>query len=162
MGIVKFKFEGKTYKGRPLRSYKREMSAWYAMIYRCYNPRDVSYIKYKAAGITVCRAWRDSFLEFLKHIGPCPDPKLTLDRKNGKKGYCPGNIRWASRLEQSRNTKANWKLSGTESLQQLASKLGIPAGTLYSRIARGWSLKEAITIPRLPVGTNRSTTKRLR
>lgn len=47
--------------------------------------------------------WIDDFRAFLAHIGPAPDPRLSLDRIDNNRGYEPGNVRWATASEQARN-----------------------------------------------------------
>lgn len=73
------------------------------MIGRCHEPSNGSYHKYGAKGITVCPAWRDSFIAFYQHIGPRPTSRHTIDRIDGTKGYEPGNVRWATYSEQNLN-----------------------------------------------------------
>ena len=51
----------------------------------------------------MCPEWAKSFMAFFSHIGPKPSPGLTLDRIDNEKGYEPGNVRWATREQQTRN-----------------------------------------------------------
>ena len=53
--------------------------AWQAMISRCTNPRHPAWDDYGGRGITVCDRWVESFLAFLKDMGPC-HKGLSLDR----------------------------------------------------------------------------------
>ena len=76
---------------------------WRKMIARCTNPADKDYRYYGARGITVCDAWRD-FETFYRDTGD-PPSGMTLDRIDCDKGYGPGNVRWATRLEQTRNRR---------------------------------------------------------
>lgn len=88
----------------------RERKIWRAMISRCHNPNSSGYHKYGARGIRVCREWKKSFDAFLSHVGYCPSKAHTIDRINGRKGYRPGNVRWATHQEQGankRNSNAN-------------------------------------------------------
>lgn len=84
---------------REYRIYKNIMS-------RCFNRNVPSYPRYGGRGVTVCKRWLggDGFANFLADMGPAPSPLHTVERKNGDKGYAPGNCRWATRAEQSRNT----------------------------------------------------------
>ncbi len=55
--------------------------------------------------VEVYAGWLDDFEAFYAHIGPCPNPKYTLDRINPWRGYEPGNVRWADRKTQATNQK---------------------------------------------------------
>ena len=59
-------------------------------------------------GVALHEPWRHDFLAFEQYIlslGPKPTPQHTLDRIENAKGYEPGNLRWASKSEQSQNRK---------------------------------------------------------
>jgi hypothetical protein len=73
------------------------------MITRCENPNTNVAQHYIAKGIKVCPHWRESFESFLADVGEPPSEKHSLDRIDGDKSYEPGNVRWATKLEQSRN-----------------------------------------------------------
>lgn len=77
--------------------------SWSAMKQRCFNPKNSKYSYYGGAGITVCERWLN-FQNFLDDMGASWKPGLTLDRfPNGKGNYEPGNVRWATKREQSLN-----------------------------------------------------------
>lgn len=88
---------------------------WQQMIKRCGNPRDRSWRWYGARGIKVCARWRGSFEAFLTDVGERPPgrngsrPLYTLDRINNDGDYEPGNVRWATESEQSRNRRSRWR-----------------------------------------------------
>ena len=70
---------------------------------RCTNPAYKQYTDYGGSGITVCERWK-SFENFLADMGYRPE-EMSLDRINPFGNYEPSNCRWATRLEQNRNTK---------------------------------------------------------
>lgn len=81
-----------------------EYVAWKAMIQRCEYPKAQHYDRYGGSGIRICSEWRSSFETFLRDMGRKPSKNHSLDRFPDQKGnYEPGNCRWATRTEQSRN-----------------------------------------------------------
>lgn len=49
--------------------------------------------------------WRMSFDTFLAHIGLPPSALHQIDRINNNKGYVPGNLRWATRVQNCNNRR---------------------------------------------------------
>jgi hypothetical protein len=122
------------------------------MIYRCHNPNHVGYPKYGGRGVAVCARWRNSFDSFLVDVGQRPSPKHTLDRFPDQNGnYEPGNVRWATTVEQARNKGDNKVVEfrgRKQSLAAWADELGFNYFTLWSRIEKsGWSVERAFTTP---------------
>lgn len=83
-----------------------EYKTWQQMKERCLNPTGKDFPKYGGRGITVCDAWKNSFEDFLAHVGTRPNGCKSLDRINNDGNYEPGNVRWATQAQQSRNTSA--------------------------------------------------------
>ena len=89
-------------------SLTSEYHAWQQAIQRTTNPNNSRWKDYGGRGITIAPEWLgdSGFEEFYAHIGPKPDPELTLDRINNDGGYQPDNVRWADRLTQTHNRRA--------------------------------------------------------
>lgn len=92
------------YRGRIIMRQPSQLrDVWRSMRHRCNNPKRWDYKHYGGRGVKVCKRW-DSYELFAADVGPHPGKGLTLDRIDGSKGYEPGNVRWASRTVQSRNS----------------------------------------------------------
>lgn len=111
------------------------------MISRCENPKVEMYPRYGGRGISVYARWRESFEAFLSDVGQRPSPKHSLDRFPDNNGnYEPGNVRWATVAEQSRNRSTNVFVvyeGQRMCLADLAEKLGITPQQLQQRRKRG-------------------------
>jgi hypothetical protein len=127
-----------------------EYGQWKRMLQRCTDTNVPEYHRYGGRGITVCERWHD-FRVFLADMGRRPFHGATLERVNNDLGYEPGNVRWATRKEQARNTATNRRLTfngETLSMPEWADRLGIAYGMLRSRIQSGWPVERALTEPR--------------
>jgi hypothetical protein len=71
---------------------------------RCNNPNDGDFKYYGARGIQVCARW-DSFWNFVEDAGDKPSAEYSLDRIDNDSDYRPGNVRWATPLEQAHNRR---------------------------------------------------------
>lgn len=125
-----------------------EYWAWQSMKRRCLNPKNRYYCNYGGRGIKVCDRWIHSFENFFADVGPKPSPKHTIDRKNNDGNYEPGNVRWATRLEQMANTRRSRMITHggkTLSLSQWSRELGIPCSRLAFRLKRDIAFADAIS-----------------
>lgn len=89
---------GNARRGPKPRSY----TTWCGMKARCTNPNNVSYHRYGGRGVTVCERWMNSYVAFLEDLGE-PESHQTLDRIDPDGHYEPGNVRWATSVQQARN-----------------------------------------------------------
>ena len=51
----------------------------------------------------MCAEWLHDFAAFFDHVGPRPGPGYSIDRIDPDGDYAPGNVRWATALEQRHN-----------------------------------------------------------
>lgn len=112
---------------------------WQEMLSRCGNPDNKSYTDYGGRGISVCDRWAASFLNFAQDMGARPGPAFTIDRKDNNGNYEPGNCRWATKVEQTRNRRnaVTVTLQGTtKPLKVWCEELGINYFTAHRKIRR--------------------------
>jgi hypothetical protein len=74
------------------------------MIQRVTNPRHPRFAAYGGRGISISPDWRASYPTFLRDVGPRPEGH-TLDRIDVDGNYVPGNVRWATPLQQRHNQR---------------------------------------------------------
>jgi hypothetical protein len=126
----------------------REYCIWEGMKARCQNPKSSGYKYYGGRGIKVAPEFQ-TFEGFFGHLGPCP-PKHTIDRIENDGHYAPGNVRWATKKVQMRNTRANrrYEFDGqTFTIVEWSELTGLPVGTIVGRLRLGWNLHRVFTTP---------------
>lgn len=138
---------GQAKAGQPTAEY----GVWRNMVGRCYGSRDKDYRYYGSRGITVCPEWRESFEAFFTHVGKRPSAKHSIDRIDNDKGYEPGNVRWATRVQQMRNRRNVRMLTfqgRTMSRPDWADEIGVTPSALRQRILTlKWTVERALTTP---------------
>jgi hypothetical protein len=122
---------------------------WRTMKDRCLNSKSKNFARYGGRGIKVCRRWM-TFANFLADMGPRP-PGATLDRYPNNNGdYEPGNCRWATRKENSRNRSDNRLLTfngQTRTLAEWVETSGLSLATLQGRLRMGWTDEQILATP---------------
>jgi len=136
-----------TEEQRLIRSMK---SAWSMTRQRCYNPKTKDYPHYGGRGIRICDRWLESFDNLLSDMGVRPQGH-TLERKDNDGPYSPSNCVWATRSQQSKNTRKVTRITykgETLTASEWASRLGIKSRTLRRRLRDlGYSVEDAMTKP---------------
>ena len=90
------------YKHHPLRSLHN------GVVRRCTDPKNKDYPRYGGAGVQLWEPWRNRgrFIQDVeREIGPRPSPLHSIDRIDAHGNYEPGNVRWATPLEQRHNQR---------------------------------------------------------
>lgn len=131
-------------------THSPEYAAWDGMIGRCCRKSHDRFPLYGGRGIRVCRRWRRSFEAFFADMGPKPSQAHSIDRIDSNKNYEPGNCRWATSFEQSRNRRSNRMISAfgrTQCLADWVLESGLHGSTIAARLARGMSPEAALSEP---------------
>ncbi len=131
-----------------------EYNSWQSMKARCCNPNTIGYANYGGRGVSVYQDWKDpetGFANFIAYMGAKPTPTHTIDRYPDKDGnYEPGNVRWATPTEQSRNIRTNVNITyngKTQCIAAWAGEVGLTPNALYYRLSSGWPLEKALCTP---------------
>lgn len=128
-----------------------EYETWVRMIQRCHNSHNPGYKWYGARGIAVTDAWRASFNQFLRDMGPRPAPQYSIERVDNEKGYQPDNCIWADPRTQANNQRKNRLITWngkTQTLAEWSRQTGLSISAIHKRLTYfGWSVDEALTIP---------------
>jgi hypothetical protein len=116
---------------------------------RCNNPNVEHYETYGGRGISVCKDWENSFLNFyIWSMNNGYNKNLTIDRIDVNGNYEPNNCRWVTNKEQARNTRRNRVLTynnETHCISEWAEIKNIKPSTLLRRLDLGWSIEKALT-----------------
>ncbi|MDR7135257.1 hypothetical protein J2X06_002466 [Lysobacter niastensis] len=126
-------------KGKLYQRYASEFSSWKRAMYS------------RQDGVSFDKAALGDFRNWLLHLGPRPRGRrtrdYTADRVDLRKGYEPGNLRWASIAEQNRNRRiAKWiDWSGNRySRRGFAKLLGVPYKRICKQLERNWPISRIV------------------
>lgn len=108
---------------------------------RCYNKKNKDYPRYGAVGI---KCFFKNWAALSKDLGPKPSKSHTVDRIDSCGHYEKGNVRWATRLEQSRNRKS--VLLCVDSVKEIKEKLSraVPVSILAAQYGVSYLVIRAI------------------
>lgn len=140
-------------QGTHLMTNTKVFSVWNGMRDRCSNVKNESYPHYGERGITVCAEWTNSFEAFYEHVSKlphCGEEGYSIDRINNDGNYEPGNVQWATLVEQRRNQRNNRFITidgVTRTAVEWAEIVGIASCTIRKRLNSGWSEYDAVFKP---------------
>lgn len=131
----------------------RLFSCWCAMKQRCYSENHPVYRYYGERGIRICDEWLNSFEAFHDwSMSNGYNYGLTIERNEVNGNYEPGNCSWATRKQQSNNTRQCVVVEAFGERMNLtqwveSGKSVVSRETLGHRIKSGWSPEKALTKP---------------
>lgn len=130
----------------------RLYKTWQDMKSRCFRRANKDYMLYGGRGITVCKEWLHDFQTFHDWaiVNGYENP-LEIDRINTNGNYEPSNCRFATRKEQTNNTRSNRFLSyngEVHTMSEWCDKLGFSYTVVRSRLNQcHWSVEKALSTP---------------
>lgn len=116
---------------------------------RCTQSQRPDFHRYGGRGISVSEEWYSSFETFLADMGERPKG-TSLERRDNDGDYCKDNCYWATKEEQSRNTRQNRRIvvRGEEMIvADAARRHGMTKNCLLFRLKRGMTPDEAVSNP---------------
>ena len=133
-------------------SYTRVFRIWADIQQRCDNSNNKAYKYYGARGIVVCDEWKtfEGFWKWAQLSGYADD--LTIERIDVNGNYEPSNCKWIPFSKQARNTRRNRMITyNGENLPMVewGERLGMGGSAIKSRIDRGYTEEEAVSIPQM-------------
>jgi hypothetical protein len=130
-------------------SRSRLYNIYCGMLSRCYQRSNARYNLYGARGIKVVDRWLgiDGYLHFKEDMGRRPSIKHSVERKDNNGPYGPKNCVWATQKQQCRNKRTNKIILGLP-LVELCEKRKIPYSRTAYRLSAGWTVAEALNLPR--------------
>ena len=124
-------------------SKTRIYNIYCCMIGRCCNENDPAYKYYGNRKITVCKEWKDDFVNFLNWaMENGYTDELTIDRVDVNGNYEPSNCRWVNNLVQQNNKTNNNYLTHngeTHTLAEWSRITGIDQSVLWYRQSVGYT-----------------------
>jgi hypothetical protein len=98
----------------------------------------------------MCDEWRRAFRCFVQDMGRRPSLKHGIERIDNDGDYEPGNCRWTTQAEQSKNRRNNIRITiggETRILKDWTRHFRVPYKRAWRRIRKlGWSPERALEI----------------
>lgn len=116
--------------------------SWESMKARCDNPAATGYTEYGFLGIKYQEDWK-KYANFKRDMGVRP-PGMTLDRKDGTKGYSKDNCRWATpnqQLENRRPRDRNFLTVTCGGIKYKIAAIALFCGVSY-KVAWSWTQRK--------------------
>ena len=113
---------------------------------RCVNPKNAAYPDYGGRGITFDFPSVRSAAEWiLDNLGAKPGANYSLDRVDNSREYTPGNLRWATRVEQNSNKRQYKRTETGERIRKIMEvRKDLTYETVRSWIAQGKTDEEIL------------------
>lgn len=133
-----------------------EYTIWRLMHDRCYNEKNPQHKDWGGRGIYIVEEWKGpgKFTNFLDNMGTRPSKKHSINRIDNDGPYSPENCRWATVDEQANNRTDNHCITWngtTKTVAQWKQATGIHEQTIISRLRRGWTVEDALSMPPRPM-----------
>lgn len=130
------------------------------ILQRCYYEKAISYPYYGKRGIRMCDEWLNDINKFIEWALKNGWRKgLQVDRISGDGHYSEQNCRIVTRMQNELNKKYPIKIiefnGQSHSMGGWDKIIGLPKGTIQSRLSRGWGFKKAISEPLGPHGSRK-------
>lgn len=112
---------------------------------RCTNKNNKAYVNYGGRGVK-CKFPTTEIMTkwLLDNLGIRPSDKHSIDRIDNNGHYEPGNIRWASPLEQARNKRQYKRTQRGEQIRYILSQ----RQDISHECARAW-LKQGVSVEQI-------------
>ena len=120
---------------------------WQGMKARCYQKGHKNYADYGGRGIKVCDRWVNDFAAFNADMGDRPSKAHSLDRIKNDKDYEPGNCKWSTQKQQTRNTRRSTTITIdgiSKTVAEWCELHGIPSSRVYHRLKAGKTGRDAL------------------
>lgn len=130
------------------RQRQRLYRTWNGMMSCCYNTNRHNYKYYGAIGIDVCPEWH-SFENFVRDMYPRP-LHMSIERKDGAKGYYKDNCIWATRKQQQSNRRGNHAIphnGTTVTLTEYCRIHNLSFRAMANHFVMRWPLERILTQP---------------
>lgn len=109
---------------------------WQGIITRCYKIDYVGYKDWGGRGIIMYQPWINNYPLFkswiLENLGERPESNYSIDRIDNDGNYEPGNLRWATKFQQTHNRRYIDRKGEKNTYSKLTEKQILEIRNLYS------------------------------